>query len=84
MAWFRKWQHFIYGKEKEPPSEVDNKCITVEKRGRLLLDTNSDYGEIPQNVWSYLLGQYQGGPRVPAHANTQVLDDHEEESMDME
>ena len=35
MSWFRQWQSFVKSKETQPPGQIDNSSIVVNKGGQM-------------------------------------------------
>ncbi len=48
----------------EPPGGIDNSKVSVIKNGQTILRTNSDYGQLSDEMWHFLHGIYGGGPDV--------------------
>lgn len=67
MAWLRQWQSFAKRKEIQPPGPIDNSSIVVNKNGQIVLKAGSDYGQIPEELWQFLLNIYGGGPELMLH-----------------
>ncbi|XP_015586795.1 ubiquitin carboxyl-terminal hydrolase 20 [Cephus cinctus] len=68
MAWLRRWQSFVRGKETQPPGPIDNSSIVVNKNGQNVLKPGSDYGQIPEELWNFFINAYGGGPELMLHS----------------
>lgn len=64
MAWFKEWENFVRKRTSAPPGPIENKPITILRNGQQIVRHNSDYGELSEDMWQFLLGLYHGGPEV--------------------
>ena len=48
----------------DPPGPIENNKISVNKGGQVILKTNSDYGQLSEEMWRFLHTIYGGGPEV--------------------
>ncbi|OWF52023.1 ubiquitin carboxyl-terminal hydrolase 20-like [Mizuhopecten yessoensis] len=64
MTWFKEWENFVRKRTSTPPGSVDNKAISMMRNGQLIVRHNSDYGQLSEDMWQFLLGIYHGGPAV--------------------
>ncbi|XP_060065800.1 ubiquitin carboxyl-terminal hydrolase 20-like [Ylistrum balloti] len=64
MTWFKEWENFVRKRTSTLPGPVDNKAISVMRNGQLIVRHNSDYGQLSEEMWQFLLGIYHGGPEV--------------------
>lgn len=63
MLWFRQWEAFVQGCG-EPPGPIDNSSIVTTVNGQKTLKLSSDYGQFSQEMWSFFLHIYGGGPEL--------------------
>ncbi|KAJ7332571.1 hypothetical protein JRQ81_014751 [Phrynocephalus forsythii] len=68
MQWFREWEGFVKGKESDPPGQIDNARIAVNKCGAAVLKqdyiSGADSGQISEETWNFLQSIYGGGPEI--------------------
>ncbi|KAL9988519.1 hypothetical protein ACROYT_G002974 [Oculina patagonica] len=61
MQWFKQWEMFVKGQEDDPPGPIDNSNILFVKGNTKILRTNSDYGQLSLETWTFLHDIYDGG-----------------------
>ena len=48
----------------DPPGPIDNSKIATTKNGVTAIQHNSDYGQLSDSMWRFLLDIYGGGPEL--------------------
>ncbi|CAM4593476.1 unnamed protein product [Lepidochelys olivacea] len=64
MQWFREWEGFVKGKDRDPPGPIDNTKIAVTKCSNVILKQGADSGQISEETWNFLQSIYGGGPEI--------------------
>ncbi|XP_038267977.1 LOW QUALITY PROTEIN: ubiquitin carboxyl-terminal hydrolase 33 [Dermochelys coriacea] len=64
MQWFREWEGFVKGKDRDPPGPIDNTKIAVTKCSNVMLKQGADSGQISEETWNFLQSIYGGGPEI--------------------
>lgn len=54
----------VSARVSEPPGEVDNSRIAVTKGGVTVIKLSSDYGQLSEQMWRFLIDIYGGGPEL--------------------
>eukprot|EP01084_Bolivina_argentea_P031306 57934_1 len=65
MKWANGWRNFVHNKTNDIPSRIDNRHIHAGNhalKDELIKDT--DYLLIPSNIWTFLIENYGGGPKI--------------------
>ncbi|XP_064649642.1 ubiquitin carboxyl-terminal hydrolase 20-like [Lineus longissimus] len=74
MTWFKEWENFVRGKVDGPPPAIDNAKIAYVKNGISFLRTNSDYGQLSEEMWQFLFEIYGGGPELVYKENSAAVE----------
>ena len=48
----------------DPPGPIENQKISITKNGITSIRHNSDYGQLSEQMWRFLLDIYGGGPEL--------------------
>ncbi|XP_014673946.1 PREDICTED: ubiquitin carboxyl-terminal hydrolase 33-like isoform X2 [Priapulus caudatus] len=64
LSWFKEWENFVKCRSDEPAGAVENSSIAVQQDGRYVVKSDSDYGQISEEMWHFFFGIYGGGPEI--------------------
>uniref|UniRef100_A0A8C5C6D7 Ubiquitin carboxyl-terminal hydrolase n=1 Tax=Gadus morhua TaxID=8049 RepID=A0A8C5C6D7_GADMO len=87
MQWFREWEGFVKGKDNDPPGQIDNSKIAMNKNGHLTLKQGADSGQISEETWNFLHSIHGGGPLVtvrPSVSHQEPESSQSEEKIEWE
>ena len=70
-SWFKQWEQFVLGRQRDPPSQIDNKSIVTTRFSdrQPILRPSADYISVSQDIWSMFRSIYGGGPEVILRSN---------------
>ncbi|XP_065316862.1 ubiquitin carboxyl-terminal hydrolase 33-like isoform X2 [Gordionus sp. m RMFG-2023] len=69
LTWFKEWENFIKGQESDPPGPIDNRTILKFKNDKLSSNKNMPLCNVGENLWKFLIKQYDGGPEISSRPN---------------
>ena len=65
MKWANEWRKWVHNKTNIIPQFIDNTVIFCDEYGlKLDLKKDVDFLMIPNNIWSWLIEIYGGGPKI--------------------
>ena len=52
-SWFKQWEQFVLGRQRDPPSQIDNKSIVTARFNdrQPTLRPTADYLRVSQDIW---------------------------------
>ena len=70
-SWFKQWEQFVLGRQRDPPSQIDNKSIVTARFSdrQPILRPTADYLRVSQDIWKLFHSIYGGGPEVILRSN---------------
>merc|ERR1711963_754986 len=70
-SWFKQWEQFVLGRQRDPPSQIDNKSIVTTRFSdrQPILRPSADYIAISADIWKMFHSIYGGGPEVILRSN---------------
>ena len=70
-SWFKQWEQFVLGRQRDPPSQIDNKSIVTARFNdrQPTLRPTADYLRVSQDIWKLFHSIYGGGPEVILRSN---------------
>lgn len=84
MRWFKQWETFVKGHEDDPPGPIDNSNILFMKGNTKILRTNSEYGQLSLETWTFLHDIYDGGPVFFIEGEKEVEEKQDEQEQEEE
>ena len=70
-SWFKSWESYVLGRQRDPPGPIDNKSIiTTRFNDRIpVLRQSADYIRVSPDIWKLFYSTYGGGPEVLLRSN---------------
>jgi len=70
-TWFKQWEQFVLGRQRDPPGPIDNaSIITFRINDRVpILRPSADFIRLSYDMWKMFLTIYGGGPEVILRSN---------------
>jgi ubiquitin carboxyl-terminal hydrolase 20/33 len=74
-SWFKQWEQFVTGRQRDPPGPIDNKSIVITRVNdrQQVLRPAADFIRVSHDIWRLFHSIYTGGPEVILRSNGSSL-----------
>jgi len=64
-SWYTAWEEWVMGRAREPPGPINNRSLYTQRGNNShILRPNIDRLKISEDIWTFFLSLYSGGPEV--------------------
>jgi len=63
-SWYTAWEEWVMDKAREPPGPINNRNLYTQRGNSYQLRPNVDRLKINEDIWTFFLSLYSGGPEV--------------------